>query len=672
MRQINTVIQEATDFYPKESLLYCEDRDFLGIDAHDQQIDFIPPDQVQVARYFLADKPSGSKMHCYTYGPLIQYRFDNIGYDNSTFVLTHTFMRIHNELCAISNRDNETFLFEKKYFARDPGNEYEIERRGIKKDEWRSADQLIDLYLGNRQMLSGNKLRHRQKHYRFFEIADYDESGLCSKRIVKMTHSFYHINNKLYALSGNGHQISGSFGKVKVAREYAMREGDIDYSASTLVVLKIPKKIQTFSQESCSGIRSEYALYQKVGLSDAAAVKQKSEVSNSRQEICVMRFFHTDLSDSISQGHLIKMVSRIDSAASLESRERLLINLIRVVADIFLKLLNQLDININQHRFLHRDIKPENIVLTTKIEKDELSRVMSVQCIEAMFIDFGAAKKIEKPGEWTVTTEYPVGTIGYCAPEVNHVNASGPRQLCYTDKTDIYALGKTLSKVMNYLFKSILQYLNNTAHAKSRDLHLQLTHISNMMCFEAPAERLSVEYVRILLLNTLWQSSSVDPMMNEVQKRESFSGFIASVNGPFRHIETLMCLMTITRLTGVMIIRRTNIQNAVELKSNLSKDLLQLFCRLDSLITHSRCGELVLKLFDNVNHILSRWDAAISPSPIDLFEREISQPDYQILRDQSYSSGSLSVGGLFSSSQPPSRRQRSVNNAHKNDDDFDP
>lgn len=684
------VIQEVTNGLSREQLVYSDERAFLGIDAQDQRVDYVPSDEVVIARHLLSTTPSGSKMHCYAYGPLIHYRLENIGSENPEFVLTHTFIRVENQLCAISNIDNETLLYEKRYCARDLMNPYEVERRAISRDEWHRAGLLMDLYQGDKQILSGNKLRHKQKYYRIFEIAEYDdEGGCCGKRIVKLTHTFYHINNKLYALSGNGHHISGGFGKVKIACEYAMQPDEMCQSQAELVALKIPKKHRVMSKAACEGIRSEYALYQATGLSIGSAVKQKSENSDVQQEICVMRFFHSDLHNNVAEGHLRKLVSHIASTTSLESRESLLINLIRTLTDIFLKLHHQLGININLHQFLHRDIKPENIVLITKPQLDSLGRVVSIQCIEAQFIDFGAAKKIKKPGEWSVDEEYTVGTIAYLAPEIKSRNASVRNQVCYTDKTEIFALGKTLQFVLHYLFQSIFQHLSSLANSRSYNLYQQLVQVANMMCFEAPANRIGLEYVHIWLLNILWQSSCVDSAMNMVQKRESFNAFTDLSKSPFKHIETLTCLMTITRLTGVMIMRRAHIQNPDELKANLSKELFHFFCRLDSLITHSQCGELVLKLFENVNHALSRWDAATSPSPIELFEREISQPDYEILKVHAHSSESscigsfvsgastlisstvsavLSVGGLFSAEKSPSRRQRREKNDHENDD----
>lgn len=688
---MNTVIREVTHDLPKQQLAYADECAFLGIDAKDQRIVSIPHDQVLIARHLLSNKPSGSKMHCYAYGPLINYRLERIGYDdNPAFTLTHTFMRIDNEMCAISNIDNETFLFQKRYYAKDPMDVYEVERRSISGNEWRCADQLIDFYQNDQQVLSGNKLRHKQKYYRFFEIIDEDGDGYCRKRIVKMTHTFYHINNKLYALSGNGHHISGTFGKIKIAREYAMQADDAVQSDAELVALKIPKKCRVISKETCDNIRAEYALYQSTGLSSGTAVKQKSVAMNGQQEICVMRFFHADLYENVLEGHLRKLVSHIRLTGSSEYRECLLINLIRSLTDIFLKLLYQLDININQHLFLHRDIKPENIVLTTKPQIDAFGRVVSIQCVDAMFIDFGAAKKIQKPGEWTINEERPVGTLDYLAPEINHGNVSARYPLCYTDKTEIFAFGKTLQFTLRHLFESILPYLNNPAHSRSRSLYQQLMHISKMMRFELPVNRIGLEYVCIMLLNTLWQSFCVDSAMNVVQKRESFNAFVDSVKSPFRHSETVTCLVTITRLTGDMIMHRAPIQNSVELKMNLSKDLFLVFCRLDSLITYPRHREMILRLLENVNGILNRWHVAAPLSPIELFEREILQPDYDFLRSPSHSSASssigslvsgvsalvpstvttvLSAGGLFPAAQTPLRRQRAENGDRKNDDD---
>ncbi|GEM_PF-2688962 len=689
MRTIETVIQEVTNAFPKEELIYSDEHAFLGVDKRDQKIGYVPDDQVLVARQLLSGKPSGSKLHCYSYGTLIQYRLENIGYDNPAFTLTHTFTCIENYLYAISNIDSEIFLSKKIRFSNDPMNPYEIERRAISKDEWNRVSMLFELYEGDKIILAGNKLRHRQKHYRIFEIANDDEEGCSSRRIVKMTHTFYHINNKLYALAGNGHHISGAFGKVKIARQYPMQPDVSHNPEAELVVLKIPKKNHTLSKETCADIRTEYALYQTAGLCSATAVKQKTVAANGLQEICVMRFFHSDLFDNVLEGHLRKLVSHIESADSLPSREKLLINLIRGITDIFLKLLNQLDININQHQFLHRDIKLENIVLTTNALINELGQVVSIECVEALFIDFGAAKKIQKPGEWRVDEEYLVGTIGYRAPEVNRENNAMRYSLCYTDKTEIYALGKTLKVTLQRLFSSVSNYLNNAVHAQSRDLYQQLIHISNMMCFESPANRIDLDYARILLLNALWQSSCVDAEMKEVKKRELFSAFVRSVKSPFQHIETLTCLMTITCLTGVMIMHRTSTESSVELNVDLSKNLFLLFCRLDTLITYPRYREIIFQLLKNVNHILSGWDVAASPSPIALFEREIAKPDYEILRAQAHSSEAsyiggllsgvgtllttmLSVGGLFFSSQSTSRRQRSENDGHDNDDDFYP
>lgn len=689
MRKLNAVIQEVTDSLPKEQLIYADDRNFLGVDANDQRIVFIPPDQVVVARDFLSDKQSGSKMHCYVYGPLIHYRLESIGYENSSFTLTHTFMRVDKQMCAISNIDNETFLFEKKFHDKNPMNPYEIERRAISRDEWNRAGLLIDFYRGDQRVLAGNKLRHKQKYYRVFEIIDRDADGVCHKRTVKMTHTFYSINSRLYALSGNGHHISGAFGKVKIAREYEMQSDDVSESKAELVVLKIPKKCNIDSGEVYTNIRSEYALYQEVGLSSGTAVKQKSTVSNKAQEICVMRFFHTDLFNSISQGHLNKLVSHINSTYLIESRELLLINLMRAVTDIFLKLLNQLDVNLNQHRFLHRDIKPENIVLTTKPQLNLLGEVVSIECVEALFIDFGTAKKIQNSDELCVYDEHPVGTVVYHAPEIRCNHFPVRRPLCYTDKTEIYALGKTLKFVLDKLFLHVSNYFNNVGHIYSRDLYQQLIHLSNMMCYEAPVNRINLEYARISMLNLLRKSCCIDPNMNEIQKKELFDTLMVSEKSPFQHVETITCLAMITRLTGVVIMSSKNIQNAVEFKTNLSSDLFGLFCRLDLLLTDPRYRETVLKLLENVRRLLSQWNVETSPSPIELLKREMLQPDYAILRNPVHSSGSsfvgnvvsgastlisstvtavLSVGGFFSSEQSPLRRERSINNNHEEKD----
>ena len=691
MRKRETIIQEVTDSYSKEPLIYSDEQDFLGVDDRDQKIAYVSDDQVLVARQLLAGKSSGSKLHCYSYGSSIHYHLDRIGYDNPTFTLTHTFMLIDGRLSAISNIDNETFLQETKYYANDPMNRYEMERRAISRDEWNRVRTLFDLYKDDKEV-AGNKLRHRQKHYRIFEIVDYDEEESSSKRIVKMTHTFYRINNKLYALAGNGHNISGAFGKVKIARQYPMQSNEANHSEAELVVLKIPKKYHTLFREVGADIKLEYALYQTAGLCDATVVKQKLVAANGPQEICVMRFLHGDLFDNVAKGHLRKLVSHIKSADSLSFRKELLVNLIRSIADIFLKLLNQLYININQYQFLHRDIKPENIVLTTRPQINTLGQVVSIECVEALFIDFGLAKKILKPGEWSVSNEHPVGTKGYLAPEINYRDVSARHSVCYTDKTEIYALGKTLKFVMDHLFAALANFLNNAAFSKPKDLYQQLIDISNMMCFDAPEERVGLDYVRVLLLNILWLSSRDHSVMSLVQKREAFKVFIDSVNSPFRHVETFECLLMIIRLTGVMIMRRTNDQRAVESKTNLSLDFFQIFCRLDALLASSQHRAIVLQLFQKVNHVLAQWDAAIvSPSPIQLFEQEIRQSNYNVLRNPSRSSGSsyvdnfvscvallssavsatLFVGGLFCFPESPARRERLQNNSNNEEKDND-
>lgn len=528
MRKMDTNIQEVTNVFPKEQLIYSDAHTFLGIDEQDQRMSYVPHDEVLVAQQLLSEKPSGSKLHCYSYGSFIRYRLENNGHDHLEFTLTHTFIHIHDDLYAISNIDNETFLSEKKSYANDRMNAYEIERRAILGSEWNRVYELFDFYKDDKNGLSTNKLRHKQKHYRVFEISDHDEDGGCSKRIVKMTHTFYHINNKLYALSGNGHHISGSFGKVKIARQYSMQSDELYNPEAELVVLKIPKKHHTLSKAMCANIRSEYALYQTAGLCDATAVKQKTVAANGPQEICVMRFFHSDLFDNILEGHLRKLVSHINATDSPPSQEQLFINLIRCVADIFLKLLNQLDININQHQFLHRDIKLENIVLTTKPEMNESGKVVSIQCVEALFIDFGAAKKIQKPGEWSTDEEYPVGTNIYWAPEINRSNFFVRHKLCYTDKTEIYALGKTLKLTVHHLFSSLLGVLNNDAFAKPRHLYRQLIDIANMMCADAPAERMSLEHARTLLLKILSQSACVDALLTSTVSATSVTGGLFS------------------------------------------------------------------------------------------------------------------------------------------------
>jgi len=688
MRKIETVIEEVTNALPKEQLIYSDERAFLGVNDRDQKVAYVQSDQILVARRLLAGKPSGSKLHCYSYDALIHYRLENIGYDNPAFTLTHTFILIDHHLCAISNIDSETFLSETKRYSNDPMNPFEIERRAISRDEWNRVKMLFEFYKDDKQVLAGNKLRHRQKHYRVFEIADYEEEGFVSRRIVKMTHTFYHIDNKLYALAGNGHNVSGSFGKVKIARQYSM-QSDQDYcSEAELVVLKIPKKIHTLSRETCANIRGEYALYQAVGLSESSAVKQKAVAANGPQEICVMRFFHSDLFDNVLEGHLRKLVSHIRLADSLPLREQLVTNLIRCVTEIFLKLLNQLGINIHQHQFLHRDIKPENIVLTTKPQTNSLGQVVSIKCVEAMFIDFGSAKKIQKPGEWAVSEEYSVGTKKYWAPEINCPNVSVRHRLCYTDKTEIYALGKTLKYIVEHLFSSILNFLSHDKLSKPKYLYHQLLHVANMMCFDVPAERLSLEYARILLLNALWQLSFDDSAMTLAQKKEAFDVFAGTVNSPFRHFDTLMCLSKITHLTGVMIMHRANTQSAVQSKTNLSHDFFRIFRRLDTLLAHRQYREVVLQLFEKINHALSQWDAAVSPSPIEIFERETRLSSYDILRNRSCSSeasyvdslvsviGALVsstvsvVGGLFASYGSPARRERMQNNS--DDDNFYP
>lgn len=89
--------------------------------------------------------------------------------------------------------------------------------------------------------------------------------------------------------------------------------------------------------------------------------------------------------------------------------------------EIILGVLKEVD-DVHKKGFLHRDIKPANILV------DAVKRNVTL-------VDYSFASKIED----LLTKKTPCGTPGFMAPEIRK-----NEQAIYSEKSDIYAVGKTL------------------------------------------------------------------------------------------------------------------------------------------------------------------------------------------------------------------------------------
>jgi eukaryotic-like serine/threonine-protein kinase len=101
----------------------------------------------------------------------------------------------------------------------------------------------------------------------------------------------------------------------------------------------------------------------------------------------------------------------------------------------------------------HRDIKPENLILNDNMN-------------EFKIVDFGLGADIEKDEDMEI--EYPVGTELYFSPELRtlyHVKshlATRRKKTRYNPyKSDVYALGITILKMMGLGRKEILKFVED-------------------------------------------------------------------------------------------------------------------------------------------------------------------------------------------------------------------
>src|SRR3990167_7264819 len=170
---------------------YQSPNTFLGFDQKSHTtVKSVSSDEIAIAQEQLRNALSCTVFHCYDYdAKAIVYL-----YGDRKCQLSHTFVIDENGyVFAISNANGASRLSLDQ--ARLP--------EGITPLECAVAVNLLN------GKPDGTKLPNKRKYYREF-------TDTSNNSQVQLTHSFICIEGKIYALSGNGHKMQGTSGKVKI------------------------------------------------------------------------------------------------------------------------------------------------------------------------------------------------------------------------------------------------------------------------------------------------------------------------------------------------------------------------------------------------------------------------------------------------------------------------
>jgi len=370
-------------------------------------------------------------------------------FNRKKMVLSHAFIVGNNNTLFAISLENEGSLIDK----RDENQE------GISQEEYLCAKTLLSqaVYFNNtstsRLKPPFTKLPNREKLCRIIPHPKTNEP-------ITMTFSFYNIDGNIIAIADT---ILGSTSKVKSG---VMRNGK-------LVKFKIPYKWHFIMAPAV--FKNEITVATLVGFFNATPKKITSH-SQNKFPIFEMPFFEFDLFD-----YCTMQLNNTDHNAV---RKQMIGILIQAAAAIK---------KIHSQNIIHRDIKPENIFLNVNRITGETETTIG---------DFGFSFKAN--GNLSHRDKLLMGTEKYLAPEIKNGKL-------YSDNSDFYAFGITLSKIYTLKNGKLFDAESNNT------LRKLMTYMTN----KTPNMRLNLSYAQVALIFLLHKIDPASNLTTLLQKYES-------------------------------------------------------------------------------------------------------------------------------------------------------